>query len=80
MKKIAMFLAILVLAGGTAFAKDDGIGLTVGMGIGLDNPTKANDGDSHFELMVPDVKYENSFLDGALDVLGEFEYYLFFNN
>jgi len=73
MKKIIVLFLILCVVAGFAAADDEGIGLSVGLEFRAENASKANDGDVSTYLM-PMIIYENSFLDGALDLSAELDY------
>jgi len=73
MKKILFLFLILCLTAGFAAAKDEDNGLIVGLELGAFNISKADDGEMTPYIM-PIIIYENSFLDGALDLYAEFDY------
>jgi len=76
-RKFLVFFLVLILAAGFAAAQD--IGLTTGLEFGLGNINKAYGGDVEPYLM-PMLIYENSFLDGTLDLYAELDYTLGFGN
>jgi hypothetical protein len=57
---------------------DDGIGLTVGLEFGVENVNEGN-GGSKDPYLSPMLIYEKSFLDGALDLYAELDYFFYFN-
>jgi hypothetical protein len=73
LKKIFIFFMVLCAAAGFAAAEDEGTGLSAGLEFGVLNVSKANDGDMSLYLM-PILIYDNSFLDGALDLYAELDY------
>jgi hypothetical protein len=73
MKKITLLFLVLCVAAGFAAAEDEGIGLSAGLEFGVWNVSNANNSDMSLYLM-PMLIYENSFLDGALDLYAELDY------
>jgi len=73
MKKITLLFLVLCVAAGFAAAEDEGIGLSAGLEFGAVNASNGNGGDMSLYLM-PMLIYENSFLDGALDLYAELDY------
>ena len=71
MKKLLVFFCVFALAGGFAAAQD--LGLSVGLELGVENVTKANDGDM-VPYVSPMVIYENSLFNGILDIYTELDY------
>ena len=71
MKKIIVLFTVLILAAG--FVAADGIGFTAGVEFGIDNVTKANGGEMT-PALTPMISYENSFVNGALDLYTELDY------
>jgi hypothetical protein len=76
MKKFLVMLAALTLFGGFAFAQedDDGIGLDAGVEFGFGDVA-----DKAVFSFAPQITYESSFLDGALDIFAEGIYTLAFD-
>jgi hypothetical protein len=72
-KKFTILFLVLCAAAGFAAAEDEGTGLSVGLEFGAVNASKADGGDVSTYLM-PMLIYENSFLDGALDLSAEIDY------
>ena len=72
MKKIIILLVALTMVAGFTFAED--IGLTAGLEFGLNAVNKPNGTDDMYPYLMPYVYYENSFLDGALDLYTELDY------
>ena len=77
MKKLLFFLLVMALCASFAAAgdeaEDEGIGLSVGLELGIQNVCEANNGEIGPYLM-PMLIYEDSFLEGALDVYAELDY------
>lgn len=83
-KGLALFVALVLCAGFSANvnAKDDPIGLTVALEYFFENANKkdvdgdydAEGDDDTYTYMIPYIFYENSFLDGALDIYAELDY------
>jgi len=77
MKKLLFFLLVMALCASFAAAgdetEDESIGLSVGLEFGIQNVSEANDGEMGPYLM-PMLIYEDSFLEGALDVYAELDY------
>ena len=70
MKKMLVLLVVLILAGGVVFAQDSGFSLGVEFGIEDINEPK----DAWGPYLMPMLIYENSFLNGAVDINGELDY------
>jgi len=73
MKKLLFSLLVMALVAGFAAAEDEGIGLSVGLELGVENVNEGNDGKKNPYLM-PILIYEKSFLDDTLDVYAELDY------
>lgn len=81
MRKCLIIVLALSMITGFAMAQDaedEGIGLTVGLEFGIEN---ANEGKGKDEddadrnpYLLPNIMYENSFLDGALDLSAYLDY------
>jgi hypothetical protein len=71
MKKLLMVLFIMVLVCGFAAAQEEneGIGLSAGAELGFGDVA-----DDAVINITPQLVYENSFLDGALDISAEIDY------
>jgi hypothetical protein len=80
MKKFIVCFFVFFLAVGFVIAADEtgSAGFTVGLEAGIENINKAYDLDMEPYLM-PMLIYEQSFLDGAVDVYAELDYTFGFN-
>ena len=73
MKKLLVLFLMLAMLTIYAAAEDEGIGLSVGLEFGIYDASKKT-GDEMYPYLAPMVIYENSFLDGALDLFVELDY------
>ena len=76
MKRFLVLLTALTLLTGFVFAED--IGLTAGLEFGVVNIGEG-DGFEKQPYLMPNLVYENAFLDEALDVYAELDYSFGFN-
>jgi len=78
MKRFLVLFLVLAMAAGFAAAQEEeeGIGLTAGLEFGIGN---INDADNMDPYLMPMIIYENSFLEDALDVYAEVDYYIYLN-
>jgi len=74
MKKMLVFFAVLILAGGFAFAQDTG--LSVGVEFGIVDINKPNGAEDIYPYLMPMLIYENSF--GDFDIYAELDYTYWF--
>jgi len=79
MRKFLTLVIALSLIAGFAMAEDEGIGLTPVLEFGIWNMNKPNDADDVEPYIMPGISYDNSFLDGALDLYTELDYYFGLN-
>jgi hypothetical protein len=75
LKKLLVFLVILILVASFSSAEDnDGIGLSLGLEFGIVGINKPDEAEDVYPYLMPHVIYDNSFLDGALDIFAELDY------
>ena len=88
MKKFLVFVLALSLIAGFAMAEDEGLGLTTILEFGIwdvNKPNVPNDDKTDLEpsdpapYIMPGIAYGTSFLDGALDLYTELDYYIGLN-
>jgi len=73
MKKLIVFILALGILASYAAADDEPIGISAGLEFGVSNVNEANGGDM-WPYIMPMLIYDNSFLDGGLDVYAEADY------
>jgi len=76
MKKLLVFFLVLTLTAG--FVMAEGLGLTAGLEFGIEGVNKPNDAEDMGPYLYPNIAYENSFLDGALDVFADLGFTVYF--
>jgi hypothetical protein len=74
MKKIILIFFVLLAMSFTVTADEyNGVGLSLGLEVGIENLNKVNEEDRAPYIM-PRIIYDRSFLDGAFDVFTELDY------